>query len=281
MSADIEASVSRSLQSASRPPAGRRPEGSSIFDDGTPTAEELEVIDWLLTTTRSNRKTLDLGRPVEPEIIEECLEIALQAPTAHNTERWHWLVVTDEEKKAAVADVYRRTWYQVTRGERKKGRRWKGSVEDNAAAERVQDSANWLPDHMHEVPAIVIPCMVGPRYNSELIIREYMRHMEANGPDYGLTDPPSTMWIDAGYFASIYPAVWHFQLALRSRGLGSTLTINHLAAERLVNEALGLPELVVPVALLPVAYTTKRTFKRANRSPLESRLSWEKWLGTR
>jgi hypothetical protein len=106
-------------------PLGRAP-GGSIWDDGRPTAQELGVVDWLLTTTRSNRRTLDLERPVEPEVIEECLRVALQAPTAHNDQRWHFIVVTDPEKRARIADVYARVWEQMTRGEGRKVRRWKG-----------------------------------------------------------------------------------------------------------------------------------------------------------
>ena len=139
-------------------------------------------MDWLLTTTRSNRKTLDLERPVEPEVIEECLRIALQAPTAHNDQRWHFIVVTDPEKRARIADVYARVWEQMTRGERRKVRRFKGANQDY---DRVQDSANWLPQHLAEVPVHVIPCMVGPRHNNEMVVREWTRYMQQNGAGGG------------------------------------------------------------------------------------------------
>lgn len=256
---------------------GRAP-GGSVWDDGRPTAQELGVVDWLLTTTRSNRKTLDLERPVEPEVLEECLRLALQAPTAHNDQRWHFIVVTDPAKRARIADVYARVWEQMTRGEGRKIRRWKGANQDYG---KVQDSANWLPEHLAEVPVHVIPCMVGPRHDNEMVVREWTRAMQQNGKAVGLTEPPSRMWLDAGYFASIYPAVWSFQLALRSRGLGSVVTVVHLAAEKLVARELGLPESVVQTCLVPVAYVTKTTFQPAKRAPLETRLSWEHWQGTR
>jgi len=44
--------------------------------------------DQLLTTTRSVRKRLDLERPVEREVLEECLDVALQAPTGSNNQGW-------------------------------------------------------------------------------------------------------------------------------------------------------------------------------------------------
>src|SRR5579884_3134092 len=71
--------------------------------------------DELLTTTRSVRKRLDFTRPVEPEIIRECLEIAVQAPTGGNRQQWSFVVVTDTAKRQALGDIYRRGW-EVYRG---------------------------------------------------------------------------------------------------------------------------------------------------------------------
>src|SRR5258708_11162713 len=63
--------------------------------------------DQLLSTTRAVRKRLDLTRPVEPELIRECVELAVQAPTGSNMQRWHFLVVTDAEKRKALGEFYR------------------------------------------------------------------------------------------------------------------------------------------------------------------------------
>ena len=47
-----------------------------------PTAPmDLTVTDHLLSTTRAVRKRLDLDRPVEREVILECLRLAVQSPT--------------------------------------------------------------------------------------------------------------------------------------------------------------------------------------------------------
>ena len=64
----------------------------------------------LLTTTRAVRKRLDLSRPVEREVIEECISIAQQAPTASNMQNWHFVVVTDTIKKAALAELFGKGW---------------------------------------------------------------------------------------------------------------------------------------------------------------------------
>src|SRR3954470_9936052 len=63
--------------------------------------------DQLLSTTRAVRKRLDLTRPVEQEIIRECVELAVQAPTGSNSQRWHFVIVTDTEKRQALGDLYR------------------------------------------------------------------------------------------------------------------------------------------------------------------------------
>jgi nitroreductase len=232
-----------------------RPSGGSALADGRPTAGEVAVIDWLLSTTRSFRRTLDLTRPVPPSVIETCLRLALQAPTSHNSQGWHWMVVTDPDKRAIIADAYRRSYEGLTRnGERRpRVRRWHGASRD---VQRDAASAAWLVNHLAEVPVHVIPCLLR-------------------------RPPPTDASIErsAAYWASIYPAVWSFQLALRSRGLGSVLTVVHLALESEVAAALGIPDAVTQTCLLPVAYTTMWTFAPAKRVPLEQRISWNSWQG--
>jgi len=244
--------------------------GPSLWADGRPTPAERDVVDWLLTTTRANRKTLDLTRPVEPEIIEECLNLALQAPVAHNEQRWHWFVVTDETKRKAIADVYVRAWEAATKSDRRKVRKFASA---DQRADRTQDSAHWLGEHLHEVPVFVIPCQVGPRPDSDLVVGGWQHTMRIGGmPD--VDDTP----LLAAWWGSIFPAVWSFQLALRSRGLGSVVTVMHLSDEQAVADILGLPANVAQVGLLPVAYLTKTDFKPAKRAPLDTRMSWNSWL---
>ena len=72
---------------------------------------DIAVVDKLLTTTRTVRKRLDFDREVEPEVLERCIEIAMQAPTGSNQQHWHFMVVTDPEKKKVVGDCYKRGYY--------------------------------------------------------------------------------------------------------------------------------------------------------------------------
>ena len=123
------------------------------------TPENLAVLDHLLTTTRSVRKRLDLDRPVEREVIEHCLEIAGQAPTGSNRQGWHFVVVTDREKKLRIAEFYRQAWYGYN------ATRQVATGPDLTAAEkqmqRVISSAQYLADNMQSVPVLIIPCIEG------------------------------------------------------------------------------------------------------------------------
>ncbi len=207
---------------------------------------DLQETDRLLSTTRAVRRRLDLERPVEREVILECIRLSQQAPTASNTQKWCWMVVMDPEKRKALGEIYGRGKQFIEQA--------KAQVDpDDAQTHRVYDSAAWLLDHIGEVPALVIPCV------------------EGRVPD----GAPSGM--AAAVYGSIYPAMWSFQLALRSRGLGSTLTTIHLFFEKEVAELLDMPEDVMQVALLPVAYTKGTDFKIAKRPPPDEITHFDTW----
>ena len=209
---------------------------------------DLAVCDALLATTRAVRRRLDLGRPVARNVIEECIGLSMQAPTGGNSQGWRWVVVEDADQRRALADLYRRAGedYLTTAG-------GQSAASGDVQTERVFGSALYLMEHLHEVPMHVIPCIEGrPPENA-----------------------PGAMM--AGLFGSILPAVWSFQLALRARGLGSCLTTLHLLHEREAAELLGIPENVMQVALLPVAYTVGTDFKRAKRPAASTITHWNGW----
>jgi nitroreductase len=206
--------------------------------------------DELLSTTRCVRRRLDLERPVERELIEDCLRLAQQAPTAGYAEDWHFVVVTDADKRAALAELWRAG-----------GRRYLGSDDPAALRDvelppdrrRLVDSVLHLYEHLHEVPVHVIPCIEGR------------------------TDGKSTL-AQAGRWTTIGPAPWSFMLAARSRGLGSCMTSFHLFHEREAAEILGIPyDDVMQTALLPVAYTVGTDFKPARRKPVDTMAHWDAW----
>jgi nitroreductase len=208
----------------------------------------LDETDKLLSTTRAVRKRLDLDREVPREVVLECIGLSQQAPTGSNMQSWRWMVVTDPDKKAALADMYRRGGADYLEAGKKQ-------AEENGHKQtaRVLDSALHLVENLHRVPVHVIPCAKG--------------RLPAGTP----------AGMQAGFWGSIFPAVWSFQLALRSRGLGSALTTLHLAFEKEAAELLGIPDDVTQCCLLPVAYTIGDEFKRAERRPPQHITHFDTW----
>jgi nitroreductase len=207
---------------------------------GTPF--DLDQADKLLTTTRAVRKRLDLTRPVPHEVVLDCIRVATQAPTGGNVQRGRWIIVDDQELKDQIAVYYRRAYEPYIESQR-------ASVQQVGRTDKstmgILSSSDYLAEHLQEVPLFVIPCILD--------------RVPANAKQ-GLM---------AGFYGSILPAVWSFQLALRARGLGSVWTTLHLEFEDEVGDLLGIPRTVSQVALMPVAYTIGDEFKPGTRRPAE------------
>ncbi len=227
---------------------------SSIHRDQRGASRLGLTADDLLSTTRAVRKRLDFDRHVEPELIEECIRLAQQAPSAYNTQSAHFVAVTDPDKKEVLAELWRRgrahgrelpiSWVNY---------QYKGP-EHAAAAAKMVASASYLAENLHRAPAVVIPCVAFRTDNGESVLMQ------------------SLVW------GAVLPAVWSFCLAARERGLGTCWTTIHLAYEREAAELLGIPyDDVMQVALLPVAYTKGTEFKPAWRLPVDQILHWNSW----
>ncbi|MGA5542021.1 nitroreductase family protein [Mycobacterium sp. NPDC051198] len=208
------------------------------------------TVDELLTTTRSVRKRLDFEKPVSREVLMECLDLALQAPTGSNAQGWQWVFVEDPAKKKALADIYRANanpYLDQPKPER-------GDIRDQQM-DAVTSSARYLTDNFEKAPVLMIPCLEG----------------RPDGAPAGMS---------ASFWGSLLPAVWSFMLALRSRGLGSAWTTLHLLGdgEKQAAELLGIPfDRYAQAGLFPVAYTVGTDFKKAKRLPAEQFSHWDSW----
>lgn len=205
--------------------------------------------DEVLLTTRSVRKRLDFDRPVDTDVIMECLDIALQAPTGSNRQGWQWVFITDESDRKALKDIYAENFAAYRQMPRPQ---YAESDPRHSAAPRVTDSAQYLSDNFEKAPVLLIPCLEGR-------------------PDASNS---------AAFWGSLLPAVWSFMLALRERGMGSAWTTLHMpnGGEQKAAELLGIPfERVSQAGLFPIAHTIGTEFKAASRLPATEVSHWGKW----
>lgn len=184
--------------------------------------------------------------PVPEEYIKKILWAATRAPSGGNRQNWRWLVITDPEKKKPIQQWYKEGWDRLVASGY--GNRPDLPPEEAASNERVMRSAQYLADHLHEVPVLILACL--------------------------LVDPGQRPDITAG--SSIYPAVQNLMLAARALGLGTALTTLHRFHQDDIRKLLGIPETVETAALIPVGWPMGR-FGEGFRKPVEDVTYWEQW----
>jgi nitroreductase len=213
---------------------------------------DLLTLDTLLTTTRSVRKRLDFSKAVPRQMIEECIVAAQQAPSGGNLQTWGFVVVTEPQKRTALADLYRKGYETFLSTPIAEAMGY-GNPHASAEQQRILSSIAYLVDHLAQVPVLVIPC-ISPRLEGLPLVLQH------------------------AVSGSILPATWNFMLAARARGLGTCWTIFHLYFEEEAAKLLGIPHAdVAQVALIPVAYTLGADFKPGPRQPLASMIHWDAW----
>lgn len=210
--------------------------------------------DEVLTTTRAVRKRLDFDRPLDMDEVHHCLEMALQAPTGSNSQNWHFVLVTDADKIAAIADYYKQSFTEYAASPNQPTEQHKDDPGMAQTQERVLSSAQYLADNLHRVPALLIPCLP-------------MR----------LDMPGLPVSATASLYGSILPAVWSFMLAAREYGIGTCWTTLHLNFEKEIAALLDIPDEVMQCALIPMAYTRGTDFKVGPRKPMDNILHTNSW----
>jgi len=204
-------------------------------------------VDEVLTTTRAVRKRLDVTKPVPREVLEECLELALQAPNGSNRNTWRWIIVDDPKLVAKLAHEYKAAMGLLNSGAMPTPNPLGSGI---PREDKILDSAYALAEKLDKMPAILIPLMPG-RPDGKSVVEQ------------------ASMW------GSIVQAVWSFMLALRERGLGSIWATVSTRREKEIAELLGIPyEEYTQVGFFPVAYTIGTDFKKAWRKPVSEVLSY-------
>ena len=210
--------------------------------------------DEVLTTTRSVRRRLDLEKEVSPEILRECLNIALQAPTGSLRQDWHFVVSTDRDQCREVGTIYQEVWTKmVTDDYHNASASRQGEKGDQASWLNMMGSARHLAETFPEVPAIFVPCISGRLEGADAMTQ-------------------AVKW------GSVIQAAWSFMLAARNRGLGTCWTTVHLQREEDVADILGIPfASIQQVALSPVAHTVGTSFKSGRRKPSAEFVHFNGW----
>jgi nitroreductase len=203
------------------------------------------TIDWVLTTTRAVRRRLDFDRAVDLDLVLECLDLALQAPTGGDFQGWRWVVITEPDTKARVQEIYLDALTEASGG--------KPHPPAGGSVDPMLEGAWHLATHLERVPVLVLACIRGRMT---------------------LGSTPAQA---AALYGSIYPAVWSLQLALRSRGLASTMTTVHLERHQEMAALLGIPDNVTQAALIPVAHLMGDDLHRARRRPVRDVAYRDHW----
>jgi nitroreductase len=215
---------------------------------GTASNDFFDVVE----TTRSVRRRLDFDRPIEPELIERCIDAAVQAPTGMNREAWRFLVLTEAEPKARVAELYRSGFDGLAN-------RFRDQLPPDLSDQKLPNERPTyvgLAENLHRMPALILVCSEGR-------------------PD------PDNAAMQVAFYGSVLPAAWSLMLALRASGLGATWTTLLVTEEERVAKALGIPADVTQTILLPVAYTKGAVLKPAKRKPAREVTYWNRWAGGR
>lgn len=180
---------------------------------------------------------------IAEDVLEHLIFCATRAPSAANGQPWEFIIVTDADLRRRIGEIYTQA----------SGRLFQHLLDTSTAdaTKRVYRDALHLSAHLGEAPAIIVVCT-----------------------------PVSDDWPLARRLPSVYPAVQNLLLAARGHGLGSTLTTVHKRRESDMKTALGIPDNMETVCLIPVGYPTnpERAFRPvSSRRPVSEVLHWQQF----
>jgi nitroreductase len=221
----------------------------------------------VMTTMRAMRRLRP--DPVPDELVRELIEAATYAPTAGDQQGQVFVVVTDRDRIARLATVWRMVvdMYET----------WMGKADPRYGIEpqviRTWDAVHYQRDHFHETPVVIVAC-----YDQRAYIRGVKRRiggmvaalrMAGSGRATRMLLGGLTAVELRSEAASIYPAIQNLLLAARVRGLAATMTTWHLFAESDIREILEIPNKVRTYALIPIGWPLGHFGPVTRRAPSE------------
>jgi nitroreductase len=202
--------------------------------------------------------------PVPREVFYQAVDDARFGPQGGNRQPVRFVIVTDQKKKQALADMYIVPWTAYSNAAKEgveaitaeadgtEKATWIGMTKPVKALEDADHFAAHFADH----PAIVVVCA-----------------------DIANTHPTDTelgrLSIVGG--ASVYPIAQNFCLALRNQGVATTLTTLLCAYEPQVKELLDLPPEWSTACHIVTGYPVKPFPRKLHRSPVEELAFVDTW----
>ena len=214
---------------------------SSLPNNQEPTDDIWEV----LYTQRAIRYWQD--KKVPRELLERVIEAGSKAPSGSNMQPWVFVVVDDDEKRAAISSALRETFENSPARQLVEA----GENSDDKTQRLMLKGARSFFSKLEKAPALIIPCL------------------------YQLASPtPDPASLLAG--SSIYTAVQNIMLSARALGLGTVMTTAQGMIEPTLRQVLNLPEDAHPVAFIPIGYPDAN-FGPTKRKALDEILRWNAW----
>ena len=178
--------------------------------------------------------------PIPEQDLREILEAGIHAPNGGNAQRWHFLVLKDQDLKTKFAALYKEAWWAKRKDEGING------PQDIPPGKGNHQSAMRLADEIGNSPVILLACATTKTLNSR---------------------------------GSVIPAVQNMLLAARCLGIGGTITTLHEQVEERVHQLLNIPETAQVVYCIPLGYP-KGSFGTTQRNPLAEVCSYDSWGST-
>jgi len=243
-----------------------------VSASGVAVGPEAPVMEVMATMRAMRRLKPD---PVPDELLEQLVEAATWAPTGGNVQAYSFVVVTDREQMARLAEPWRVVcdFYLAT---------FATVVPEHMSDERyerLKDALRFQRDHFHETPAVIVACYSILDWSKRLAAQweRFATGVRGLGPRRGARFVAGLKTFgDRSEAASVYPGVQNLLLAARAHGLGATLTTWHLALEGEFKSILGIPRGVRTFALIPVGWPRGRLGPVVRR-PASEAIHRDRW----
>lgn len=182
-----------------------------------------------------------LGQSVKKAIIEELIEAARWAPSPHNAQPWHFVIIIAEDKKKCLTNAMAQRYRQDMEA-------------DGLAIDIIEDRLRQSLERLSQAPLLILACLSLEKMDN---YRDDKRQRAERD-----------MAVQA-----MGAAIQNLLLTAHYRGLGTCWMCAPLFCAEVVCTALNLPEGFLPQAIITIGYPDSVPAPPP-REPLESITLW-------